>query len=258
MIVQNYSPFEDSVYFKVREFGDGEREVMVQRLDIRRRTSGSNPAPLPSRPSSRSQTQTNNQDAENRMRSARRAGQTVRHRVKAIKADRMLTLTYRENQTDWDRLTHDFKRFIRRLRKSFPQFEYVAVPERQKRGAWHMHLAIRGRMNAKIVRSIWLSVVGQGNVDITNPYKYRRHRHKLACYLAKYLVKAFGEGETNMRRVWSSRGIKIPPAKCWGEKFTNWNDVLTSIEHLFQSGDDLFAYRIGRYDCFVFFTSNRQ
>jgi hypothetical protein len=49
-------------------------------------------------------------------RSARRAKTQVRRRCKMIQADQILTLTYRENMTDFDRLQCDFKAFVKKLR----------------------------------------------------------------------------------------------------------------------------------------------
>lgn len=256
MIVENYSPIDSSLYCKVTDFGDGEREVMIQRIDIFRRESGSQ-GELPSSGSGKN-SDIPVDDEDHRLRSARRASKTVRHRVKAIQADRMLTLTYRANQTDWEQLTRDFKLFVRRMRKAFPSFEYVAVPERQKRGAWHMHIAIKGRLNAKIVRSVWLSVVREGNIDITNPYKYRRYRHKLAVYLSKYLSKAFLEGDLFMRRVWSSRGIKIPTPKIWSIPFVDWIQSVNEIRHYLVDGDELVMHRLARFECYCFYTTNRK
>jgi hypothetical protein len=58
----------------------------------------------------------------------------VRLRCKAIQADRMITLTYRENMEDKARLKRDFDALQRRL-GALGGFQYVAVAERQKRGA---------------------------------------------------------------------------------------------------------------------------
>lgn len=56
-----------------------------------------------------------------------------------------VTLTYRENMTDTERLYKDFhafwKRFLRYLKKGgHPRAEYISAAEPQQRGAWHLHL----------------------------------------------------------------------------------------------------------------------
>ncbi|WP_232444710.1 hypothetical protein [Burkholderia ubonensis] len=130
----------------------------------------------------------------NLMDAAKRAKQQVRLRCKAIGADRMITLTCRENMTDKARLKRDFDKLLRRLGGLY-DFQYVAVAERQKRGAWHLRVAVRGRQNYRVLRSIWQSIVGVGNgqINVRNPFKEKGGRHKLAAYLAKYITKDFAE-----------------------------------------------------------------
>ncbi|WP_256253317.1 rolling circle replication-associated protein [Burkholderia ubonensis] len=108
----------------------------------------------------------------NLMDAAKRAKQQVRLRCKAIGADRMITLTCRENMTDKARLKRDFDKLLRRLGGLY-DFQYVAVAERQKRGAWHLRVAVRGRQNYRVLRSIWQSIVGVGNgqINVRNPFK---------------------------------------------------------------------------------------
>lgn len=56
-----------------------------------------------------------------------------------------LTLTYKENMCDYDVAYNDFRKFRNRInmmmkRKFNKKFEFVCIFERQKRGAWHMHM----------------------------------------------------------------------------------------------------------------------
>ncbi|TDY52721.1 hypothetical protein BX592_1043 [Paraburkholderia rhizosphaerae] len=86
----------------------------------------------------------------------------------------MITLTYRENMQDKTRLKRDFDSLRRRL-GALGGFQYVAVAERQQRGAWHLHVAVKGRQIYRVLRSIWHSVVGvdNGNIHVRNPFKER-------------------------------------------------------------------------------------
>lgn len=56
-----------------------------------------------------------------------------------------LTLTYVENMRDIKKLYEDFKNFMKRLRYKYKdnKFEYIAVPEPQLRGAWHLHILLK-------------------------------------------------------------------------------------------------------------------
>lgn len=149
----------------------------------------------------------------NEDRAVRRARSALRHKILSAGTDHLLTLTYRENVVEYSRASHDLTRFIRLVRKQMPQWVYVAVAEQQKRGAWHWHLAVRGRQDVALLRAMWREVVGEGNIDV-NPPKGPTHRRQLALvrYLGKYLAKGFtgGEREFNARRFRSSIGIRIP------------------------------------------------
>ncbi|MDN7473476.1 rolling circle replication-associated protein [Burkholderia multivorans] len=91
----------------------------------------------------------------------------VRGRCKAIAADRMITLTYRENMQDESRLKRDFDA-LRRQSLKRPSFRGVAVVCRQKRGALHVHMFVKERQSVQVLRSAWRNVVGEdgGNVHI--------------------------------------------------------------------------------------------
>ncbi|MCY0388453.1 hypothetical protein OVY01_14735 [Robbsia sp. Bb-Pol-6] len=200
----NFSPFRTEWLIRGRNFGDGVVEVTAVRSD---RYIGAQGMML--RPKAKRGESENTDD--NLMDAARRAKQQVRLRCKAIGADRMITLTYRENMQDKATLKRHFDALRRRLGK-LQLFHYVAVAERQKRGAWHLHIAVKGRENYRVLRAIWHSIVGQdnGNVDVRNPYREKGLRHKLAAYLSKYITKDFGEHQLNEKRYWTSKGVEIP------------------------------------------------
>lgn len=205
---------------RVRDFGDGEVSVTVRKCYTSRNRHLKDGALVAVRPKKVRE----DRDAENRERAARRARSICMDRVKAIRADRLVTLTYRENMTDRARLAADFEAFIRRLRRAGHRVQYVATTEQQKRGAWHVHMAVRGRQNYQLLRSIWRSVVGQdnGNVDVRNPWACKPLRHRLAAYLSKYVGKGFEGTEKGSRRLWCSKGIGEPITTVFGGPFEGW------------------------------------
>jgi hypothetical protein len=202
--IGGFSAFRREWVIRGRNFGDGQVEITATRFD---RYMGAQRMSL--MPKAKRGESENTED--NLLDAAKRAKQQVRLRCKAIGADRMITLTYRENMEDKTRLKRDFDALRRRL-GALGGFQYVAVAERQKRGAWHLHVAVCGRQNYRVLRSIWQSIVGfdNGNIHVRNPFKEKGLRHKLAGYLAKYITKGFSEHAMNEKRYWTSRGVVVP------------------------------------------------
>jgi hypothetical protein len=201
--IGNFSAFRREWVIRGRNFGEGQVEVTATRFDRYMGAQGLSLMPRAKRGESENTEQ-------NLMDAAKRAKQQVRLRCKAIGADRMITLTYARNMTDKVQLKKHFDAFRRRL-SNIQQFAYVAVAERQKRGAWHLHIAVKGRHNYRVLRSIWCSVIGENaRVHVKNPFREKGLRHKLASYIGKYITKDFAEHALNEKRYWTSRGIGIP------------------------------------------------
>lgn len=157
---------------------------------------------------------------------AQRARSNVRRRCKNLQLCELVTLTYRENMVDRDRLMRDFDVFMKRLRRLVPDLHYVAVAERQKRGAWHMHIAVprvlshyayRGHLvrSYDLLRSLWRGIVGadNGNIDVARRRRVRGSLRRLAAYLSKYIGKAFADDTrpSHIKAFTASRG-KLPQA----------------------------------------------
>jgi len=173
--------------------------------------------------------------ADNVERVARRAKSKLRKLIMAIKSDRILTLTFRDNVLELDQARKYFVRFIKEVHKVYPGWQYVAVPERQKRGAWHFHLAVSGFQDVGFLRSTWWGLVGkaQGNIDVTSPRTRgdnRKGSALIAGYLNKYLAKTFSTfAETNKNRYYASQGIQITTVSGWFEAQT-WREALAEGE----------------------------
>jgi len=166
--------------------------------------------------------------------SSKRARKNVRLRCQSIQADRLLTLTYRENMQDIERCKADFDSF-RRAMKRAGAWHYIAVPERQTRGAWHIHVDVHGRIVYNLVRGIWRRIVGRdelgrpnGNVDVRNPKTGGKwKRHALAAYIAKYITKDVDDHELNKKRYWTSKGIVVPePVTYFTQDGTDMHGVI--------------------------------
>jgi hypothetical protein len=211
-------PWRDDIVAKVRAFDDGSVEFNGYRRSVTHRMQELRDRPRRERGAA-PQTE---DDKEARAASAKAAGkrakQNVRLRCKTARVTHMITLTTRECITDLDtflRLCDGFRRLMARHR----EFHYIAVPEPQKRGAWHMHVAVSGRAALNLARRAWLKVVGgrgKGYCHIRNPqgahFGKQWKLDALASYIAKYIGKDMGGARFNKKKYYTSRGINVPEA----------------------------------------------
>lgn len=170
---------------------------------------------------------TDQMDSVTLAKSLSRTRTAVRDACLGIGANRMLTLTYRENMTDRKRAWRDLKAFVRRMRAGpYKGFSYVAVMEMQERGAMHMHLAVHGFFNYNVVRKCWWDTVGvtmvdgvaekNGNVDFTAISRSSNAAVQIAGYISKYLTKSFSENSEFNKKRYSVGGDVLQPKKTIG------------------------------------------
>lgn len=160
-------------------------------------------------------------DAPTLAKSCARARTTVRRKALSMEADRMLTLTFRENLDDLEKAWDCFKYFSKLCRWFYKtRWRYIAVPEYQKRGAVHFHLALSGYFHVNILRKFWLRAVGKygGNIDITSPKKFGKNSwnpKRISQYISKYIAKN-DSVDFNKRRYSSGGDIQLPePQRGW-------------------------------------------
>jgi hypothetical protein len=150
---------------------------------------------------------------ENEKRARARAAGVIRRKYLAIRADHLVTLTYRDNVENRERVMTDLDRLRRMLSRSGYSMPYVAVLECQKRGAIHPHLAVHGIQDIRLLRRCWYKIVGkaQGQVNVKGP-RPGTSPVKLARYISKYISKdvASQPREFEEHRYFCSIGITIP------------------------------------------------
>ncbi len=197
-----YAPYTT---VKVYDYGEGHVEAGWSRVEEHRRKS--------SKRRKREKKKRDEMAPVDIERSLRRAKANVRRKVMASGADHLLTLTYRENVVDEVQAWDDWTKFGRKMREALGEFTHIVVSEKQKRGAMHFHAAVVGFQDVKLIRRIWLSIVGEGNIDVQyrgckNGIQWKRNR--LAGYLSKYISKAFDmESFTGRHRYRCSKHIEI-------------------------------------------------
>lgn len=142
--------------------------------------------------------------------SVRASKAAMRRLIYSLGPDRMLTLTYAENQEDYGVAAADFDRFRNSFRQAFPGRAFVAVPERQKRGAWHWHVALRGFVDVKKIQRMW----AHGGVWINRGEKRKNEAGSgiagLAHYMAKYMAKDLGQLGRSAYRVLNRKLLDKP------------------------------------------------
>lgn len=126
-----------------------------------------------------------------------------------------VTLTYKENMTDTERLYRDFDNFRKRLRYAFRDkstFDYLVIVEPQGRGAWHCHLLVRFNdvesiyIDNEQMRKLW----GHGYVTVKN----LKDVDNIGAYLSAYLTDVELTDENEIESI--GQLVKVTPD---GKKF---------------------------------------
>jgi hypothetical protein len=149
---------------------------------------------------------------KNLRRAAKRAKLACKWFIVHERFDELLTLTYRENQTDEALAKRHHKEWVRRMKAALGgNFRYCTGFEPQERGAWHMHVATHKlpqhvdykgvRIEAwKLGTRIWRSIVGEDNGlcfvgGKASKWGHKRRKHmglyKMAGYVSKYITKHY-------------------------------------------------------------------
>lgn len=258
---QGHNPNKDFHYVaKLQAFESGGYEVTFLKTDLKRL------ADCMDAPRCSGKRVQGEQDENNVISSVNRSKRRIRHLIKSMGCDRMLTLTRRESDPtafwtvkDWVFAWDRFNRLCKRMGVSLV---YVAVLECHKKGNYHLHAAIAGRINVNHIRKIWLACCGggkgSGNVDVAMKQgltDYKR-RAGLAKYVSKYVAKQLGQTEFNKKRYWSSRH-KLPPVRRYilsaddlqAALFEFANSFLLNSLHLFPA---VFMFKLGSCAWFSF------
>jgi len=189
----------------IHDFGDGCVESVVIKQSER--------LPKPRKGRKRTSRTRDDMEPEHLARSISRARKSMRHKAMMMRADRMLTLTYRDMVTDLDLAYSHLATFERLCRKQWGKFDFIAVPEYQKRGCLHFHIALNRFYSVGLLRHFWHKAIGSkgGNVDMTSPRTGAQwNRVRLCRYLSKYMSKSIGLQCIGRKRFTSSRGIPAP------------------------------------------------
>lgn len=140
----------------------------------------------------------------NMMRSLRRTKSVLRQAIIQNKLSYHWILTYAENMQDRQKALDDFKNFMKRLNyRRSEKVKYVMVLEKQKRGAFHIHMAIDTRLEHAEVEKTWC----HGFVFVTH---ISGDYAKVAGYLGKYFMIDQVEDPEGKKRYCCSKNLERP------------------------------------------------
>jgi hypothetical protein len=224
----------DGVNVRVVDFPNGQRETLIQPryLYIPGTSDPDDPdahvVDVDQSGTLEEQRQLEERAQRSAWKSAQRAKRNCRWKIKHAGFNEMLTLTYRENMTDFERVRKDFAAWLRKMRKALPGFRAVYGFETQTRGCWHVHVAcdrlpmlmqFRGCKvhSYRVGTALWRDVIGANNGLCFvggKDGRFQRYRStaKIAGYISKYLTKDHAGGPASARRWDSTRGLTPPPA----------------------------------------------
>jgi hypothetical protein len=146
--------------------------------------------------------------------------------------DRLLTFTIRkvgDYVMDYDMVLKAWDYFRRMALRWDKNFAYVAAPEVQKNGQFHIHAGVRGFINVRIFTRMWQSALNRvlkrsqrlvsgpdspGTCNVTKALRGAtlQKAKNIARYVAKYIGKALETG-FNRKSFFHTTGIEITPAQ---------------------------------------------
>lgn len=133
---------------------------------------------------------------------------------------KFLTLTFAENITDLKDANYVFNQFVKRISYRYSDFEYLAVPEFQQRGAVHYHLLCNlPFIETEALAQMW----GQGFIKINR----LNNVTNIGAYVCKYLSKdMFDERTFGKKKFFRSQALKAPV------EILGWKATLFEKKHL--------------------------
>lgn len=175
-----------------------------------------------------------------------RAKAQVKLLAMELGVDRLLTFTIRkvgDAVLSYDQVLKAWDYFRRMALRWDSNFAYVAAPEVQKNGQFHIHAGVRGFINVRIYTRMWQSALNRvlkrsqnlvsgpdspGTCNVTKALRGATlaKAKNIARYIAKYIGKALETG-FNRKSHFHTKGIKITPAQAqWLEAETRDGAVM--------------------------------
>lgn len=187
-----------------------------------------------------------------------RAKAQVKLLAMELGVDRLLTFTIRkvgDSCMEYDTVLKAWDYFRRMALRWDKTFAYVAAPEVQKNGQYHVHAGVRGFVNVRILTRMWQSALNRvlgrsqllvngadspGTVNVTKKLNGAtlQKAKNIARYIAKYIGKALDTG-FNRKSHFHTSGIKITPAQAQWLEAQNRDSAVLEVLRQWGLVDDL-------------------
>ncbi len=176
-------------------------------------------------------------DREDNIRKSKlRAKSTIKLLAMEMGVDRLLTFTIRKTDKlmEYDQVLKAWDLFRRMAARWDKGFSYVAAPEVQKNGQYHIHAGVSGFINVRIYTRMWQSALNRvlkrpqalihgsdspGTCNVTKALRGAtlQKSRNIARYIAKYVGKAL-DASFNRKAYFHTAGIKVAePRAVWLE-----------------------------------------
>lgn len=160
-----------------------------------------------------------------------------------------ITLTFKENVTDLDYANKEYAKCIRKMKKDYPTFKSVTVPEFQKRGAVHYHMLTNVPCNSQIIpkqakKRLYNASSNKWTDLEYYELKYWSHgfssafdivnevddKFNIAKYLGKYFWKDIDDRLFGRQKIMVSKGLKRPTELILNQKTQDYTEIVSLLE----------------------------
>ena len=161
-----------------------------------------------------------------------------------------ITLTFSENITDLDYANKEFNNYTRKVRRVFPDFKYIAVPEFQKRGAVHYHILTNIPIGSEQLpkrppiktfneeKQKWYTLHyydipywTNGNSSAFDIVNDTDENFMLGAYMGKYFYKNIDNRLFGRKKILKSQGLKKPKIIRYEKNDSKLQDLQEELSH---------------------------
>lgn len=157
-----------------------------------------------------------------------------------------ITLTFAENITDISFANREFNKWVSQIKRVYPDFVYLCVPEFQKRGAVHYHLIsslvcgidlpalpVKKTYNTEKKRTFELIYYDlpfwKNGFSTAFDLHLTDNRFDVAAYMCKYMFKDIDKRLFAHQKIMHSNGLRLPDVYRVGSGSPDLDDLLADF-----------------------------